>query len=109
MSVIDKIKARVFSAATSVYVEEWDETIWVRPLSCGEMTELQRRHKGFPMELTGDAMVDLVIRKVMDKSGEKMFTLEDKPFLLKETTAVISNVVAKILSSQISVEDAEKN
>jgi len=109
MSVVDKIKARLGSQPSSYYIEEWDETIYARPLTCGEMTEIQRRHPDFPSKMTGDSMVDLIIRKAMDKQGNKLFSLEDKPILLKETTAIISTVVAKILSSQVTVEEAEKN
>jgi len=109
MSVIDKIKSRISSQPASFYVDEWETTIYCRPLTCGEMSDLQRKHPKFPSEMTGDAMVDLLIRKARDKDDNKMFTLEDKPILLRESTTTVSSIVSRILSAQISVEEAEKN
>jgi hypothetical protein len=108
MSIRDKIKERLSSAPKAVYIEEWDETIYVKPLNCGEMSKLQNRHKDFLSNMTGEAMVDLILMKALDKDGEKAFDLEDKPYLLKESMSVIGSVAAGILGSQTS-EDYEKN
>lgn len=108
MSIRDKIKERLSVSPVSFFVEEWDETIYVLPLSCGEMSKLQNKHSNFINNLTGDAMVDLILMKAMNKDGEKLFGLEDKPYLLRESMTVISSVAVKILGAQVS-EDYEKN
>lgn len=108
MSIHDKIKERISQEPKSFYVEEWDETIFATPLTCGEMSKLQKRHPNFLTAMEGESMVDLIIMKCLDKEGEKLFTLEHKPHLLRETLSVISAVAGKILNSQLEV-DYEKN
>lgn len=108
MTIREKIKDRLKSEPKSLYVEAWDETIYVTPISCGEMSKLQKRHPDFLTNLHGEAMVDLIITKALTKDGEKAFDLEDKPYLLREQMSVISTVAAGILGSQID-EDYEKN
>jgi hypothetical protein len=108
MSIRDKIKERLSVAPASFYVDEWDETIYCYPLSCKEMGELQSKHKSFLMDMSPEAMVDLIQKKALDKDGEKLFGIEDKTYLMREQMALISSVVARILGSQID-EDYEKN
>jgi uncharacterized protein (UPF0264 family) len=108
MTIRDKIKERLNAAPVSFYVKEWDENIYCTPLSCGEMSKIQSKHPNFLSNLTGEAMADLIILKSLNKDGEKMFDLEDKPYLLRENMALISSVSAQIIGAQIS-EDYEKN
>ena len=108
MSIRDKIKARLNSEPAGIFIDEWDETVYVTPITCGEMSKLQSRHENFLSNLTGEAMVDLIITKALTSDGEKMFTIEDKPILLRETMTVISSLAAGILGAQVS-EDHEKN
>ena len=108
MSFNDKLRERVSKQAKSFYVEAWDETFYATPLSCGEMSKLQKRHPNFLQSMDGEAMVDLLILKCLTKDGEKAMDLADKPLLLKESMSVISSVAAAILGSQLE-EDAAKN
>ena len=108
MSIRDKIKERLNVAPNSFYVEEWDEKVFATPLSCGDMSKLQSKHPNFLGNMSGEAMVDLILLKALNSEGEKMFDLEDKPILLRESMSVISSVVAGILGSQ-TTEDYEKN
>ena len=55
------------------------------------------------------AMVDLIILKAEDKEGEKLFTLEDKPFLMREQILIVSTVAAQMFAGITSVEEQEKN
>ena len=73
MTIREKIKDRLKSEPKSLYVEAWDETIYVTPISCGEMSKLQKRHPDFLTNLHGEAMVDLIITKALTKDGEKAF------------------------------------
>ena len=50
------------------------------------------------------AMVDLLIMKAEDKDGEKLFTLEDKPFLMREPVTLISNISGQMFATVESIE-----
>ena len=108
MTIRDKIKERLNAAPASFYVKEWDSTIYCTPLTCGETSKLQAKHPDFLTKFSGDAQVELIIMKSLDKNGEKIFDLEDKPYLLRENMTVISTVSSQIVGAQIS-EDYEKN
>lgn len=108
MAIRDKIKERLSVSAKSFHIDEWDEDIYCTPISCGEMSKLQKRHPSFLTNMDGEAMVDLILSKALDSNGDKLFTLEDKPYLLREEMTVISSVAVGILGSQTS-EDHEKN
>jgi hypothetical protein len=108
MNIRDKLKERLNVSPISFYVKEWDETVYCTPLSCGDMTQIQKRHPDFLSNLTGEAMVDLIIRKLTNADGEKLFDVADKGYLLGESMVVISSVAANIIGAQAS-EDYEKN
>jgi len=108
MTIRDKIKERLNAAPASFYVKEWDESVYCTPLTCGETSKLQQKHPNFLSNFTGEAQVDLILLKSLTKDGEKMFDLEDKPYLLRENMAVISSVAAQLIGAQFS-EDYEKN
>ena len=70
---------------------------------------LQRKHKDFLSNMTITGMVDLIINKAEDADGKRLFTLEDKMYLMKESVALISDVAAQMFGDIQTVEDAEKN
>ena len=109
MGLRDKLKQRLGNSTQSFYVEEWDETIFASPLSCGDTTKMQGKHPEFPFKLSSDAMVDLLLLKCLDANGGKVFTLEDKPILLRQDLGSISTVVGQIMGVTYTIEDAEKN
>ena len=53
-------------------------------------------------------MVELMIVKSEDEAGEKLFTLEDKPILLREPLELITRVFGELFGST-SIEEQEKN
>lgn len=109
MSLKDKLRAVLDNPELkSIYVEPWDETIWVKPLTIGEVNKLQKKHPDFFSNTSGEAMVDLILMKALDKDGEKSLSLEDKPYLLRQHPTVIASLAGAILGSEIS-EDHEKN
>lgn len=112
MSIADRIKART-SKKRHIDVEEWGENgkperVYYGPLLAGELNRIQRKHPTFLQSASFEGMVDLIILKAENGQGEKMFTLEDKPVLMREEVAVISTVAAELMSGT-SVETAEKN
>ena len=44
-----------------------------------------------------------------DADGKRLFTLEDKMYLMKESVTLISDIAGKMFSDVDTVEDAEKN
>ena len=112
MSLIERIRERP-EVRRSVSVEEWGEdgkpaVLYALPLSVLDMAWVQRRHKEFITSMQVEGMVDLIIRKVQDEAGDKAFTLEDKPVLMRKVSL---NVIAGIFGDLWGDlgEDAEKN
>ena len=50
----------------------------------------------------------MIIIKAQTDDGEKMFSLEDKPTLLREPIGVLTNVFGVVFNA-LSVEEQEKN
>ena len=112
MSIAQRIAART-SQKRHIEVPQWGEPgspekVFFGPLLAGELNRIQRKHPSFLQSASFEAMVDLIILKAENGQGEKLFTLEDKPVLMREEVAVISTVAAELMAGT-SVEDAEKN
>ena len=59
---------------------------------------------------TISAMIDLIVMKASDESGERLFTAaEDRMDLMGEETSVISGIAEQMFAEIESVEDQEKN
>lgn len=113
MGLGERIAAKREAARRQIEVAEWGDdaplVIYSGPLTCADVDKLQRKHKDFLQSMSIAAMVDLIIQKAEDKDGEKLFTLEDKPFLMREQIAVVSRIAAQMFAGVQSVEDHEKN
>lgn len=112
MSIAERIKART-SQKRHIEVAEWGEPdspekVYFGPLLAGELNRIQRKHPSFLQSASFEAMVELIILKAENGQGEKMFTLEDKPILMREEVEIISRVAAEMMSGT-SAEQAEKN
>ena len=110
MSLAKRIAASRQSNRKSFDVAEWGEdgvplTVYVGMLTCADVDRLQRKHQNFMSNPTVAAMVDLIIMKAEDKDGEKLFTLEDKPILMRESVAIISKIAGEMFSSVEKQED----
>ena len=112
MSIAERIKART-SQKRHIEVAEWGEPdspekVYFGPLLAGELNRIQRKHPTFLQSASFEGMVDLIILKAENGQGEKLFTLEDKPILMREQVGIISQVAAEMMSGP-SIEDHEKN
>ncbi len=112
MSIAQRIAART-SQKRHIEVPAWGEPgspekVYFGPLLAGELNRIQRKHPTFLQSASFEAMVDLIILKAENGQGEKLFTLEDKPVLMREEVSVISSVAAEMMSGT-SVEEHEKN
>ena len=110
MSLMDTIKG-LPETRRKASVEEWAEdgkpaVLYALPLSVMDMAWVQKRHKDFLNSMQVEGMVDLIIRKVEDKKGEKAFTLEDKPTLMRSPLNVIAGIFGDLWGDL--GEDAEK-
>ena len=113
MGLGERIAAKRQAARRIIEVAEWGDDsalqMWVSPLTCADVDKLQRKHKDFLQNMSIAAMVDLIIQKAEDKEGEKLFTVEDKPFLMREQITVVSRVAAEMFATIITTEEHEKN
>jgi hypothetical protein len=112
MSIAKRISERT-SNKRHIDVAEWGdegkpEKVYYGPLLAGELNRIQRKHPKFLSDTSFDAMIDLIILKAENGQGEKLFTLEDKPVLMREEVSVISTVATAFMSGE-SVEEQEKN
>lgn len=122
MDLIDKILANRNKERKSIYIPEWDATIYVSILTAIEADKLHKKHKDFLSgSMSMEAMVDLLIMKCENAEGDKVFMPEQNPNskhkdtiksqLMRESVATITAVAAKILTAVMipTVEEAEKN
>lgn len=108
-----KIAARRQHNRVCVMVPEWGEDkpleIFAGPLTCFDLDRIQKKHKDFLNSQSIEGMVDLIILKAEDKDGERLFSLEDKPHLMREPISVVARVSSELLGSVNSIEDHAKN
>lgn len=110
MSLAKRIAERHQANRRQIEVAEWGEedaplVIYCGALTCGDVSKLQRKHANFLSNPTVDAMVDLILTKAENKDGDKIFTLEDKPILMRESVTLISRVSSAMFSTVESVEE----
>ncbi len=114
MSLAKRIADRQTKARKSIEVSEWGEDsdspllIYFGPMLAMEMDRIQRKHPNFFQTATIAGMVDLIILKAESRDGEKLFTLEDKPTLMREEFAIITRIAGEMISAT-SAEEHEKN
>lgn len=98
---------------------EWDDSrrpfTWRgQKLFAGAVTvaDLQHIIKKHPNVMNGTdlaGMVEVIIRKVENQDGEKVFTLEHKPKLMRQPVGEIADLFNQVFNSIEAPEDSEKN
>jgi hypothetical protein len=114
MGLGEQIAARRALQRKQIEVVEWGEDdnaliIYCSPITAGDIDKLQRKHKDFLNNMTITGMIDLIIAKAEDGDGKRLFTLEDKMYLMKESVTLISDIAGKMFGDVDTIEDAEKN
>ena len=114
MGLGEQISARRALQRNRIEVFEWGEdgqplVIYSGSITAGDIDKLQRKHKDFLSNMTVTGMVDLIIAKAEDVDGKRLFTLEDKMYLMKESVTTISDIAGRMFGDVETVEDAEKN
>lgn len=115
MGLAKELRSRRNINTREVLVPEWgDESgafkLYCRPITCYDLDQLQKKHPNFLSNTTIGAMVDLIVMKALDESGNKIFTsAEDRIDLMGEETNVISAIANQMFSEIESVEAIEGN
>lgn len=114
MGLAKELRGRRKVEAREVLVSAWsDESgafkLYCRPITCYDLDVLQKKHPNFLQNTTIGAMVDLILMKAIDESGEKLFTSADRIDLMGEETNVISDIANQMFSEIESVEALEGN
>jgi len=113
MSLGNQIAANRNKERRVIEVPEWGDDapvlLYVGAITAGDMDKLQRKHKDFLNNMTIAGMIDLIIAKAEDADGNRVFTLEDKPVLMREPVNLIADIAGKMFGDVASVEEQEKN
>jgi hypothetical protein len=106
MGLLDLVEKRSSDRApTPREVEGVEKAIYATPLSVKEMSKLQKKHGDFLGTDNDEALVDLIIMKVLDEAGDPEFTVAHKPMLMREDSLFIRRVAGAVLQT----EDDPKN
>jgi hypothetical protein len=90
----------------SLPVEELGGEVYWTPVTVSERARIVARvNEGNASEAT----VYAVILKAEDAEGQKMFSLEDKPVLMRRVRASVIERIAAAILTEPSVETLEKN
>lgn len=114
MGLADNIRNNRSKTRTKIVVASWGDdsgpaVIYASALTAGDISKIQRKHKDFLNNTSVEAMIDLILLKAETQDGEKAFSLEDKPLLMRESLNVISDVAGQMFGDVDSIEDIEKN
>jgi hypothetical protein len=104
--LLERIKTH-FSSQERVhfYVPEWEQDLYMTPLSLREQDKINARGKESPYQIA----VYALILKAEDESGEKLFTLDDKVTLLNNVSFItVERIITEMFNSG-GVEESEKN
>jgi hypothetical protein len=94
-------------------VDEWGAEgnplrIYYTAVTGSDIDKVSRKYKDFTSNPSIAGMVEMIIIKAQTEDGEKMFSLDDKPTLLREPIGVLTNVFGVVFNA-VSVEEQEKN
>ena len=115
MGMAKELRERRQIPTREVRVPEWgddsgDFILYCKPITCFDLSQLQKRHPNFLTNTTISAMVDLIIMKALDTEGKKLFNgIEDRVELMAEETTVISEIANHMFAEVESEEDLAKN
>lgn len=114
MSLAKELLERFQSERKSFEVPEWAGSdgspfiIYFSHFKAFEMDRVARKHPGFWNEMTMAGMAEVIIMKAEDKDGNKLFSLDDKKFLMDHPPQFISRIGGAMMLNE-SVEEKEKN
>jgi len=113
MSVIDRVKSHFESLGIqSIEISEWKDedgkptVIYWNPITLSEKNKLFKKSDNLN---DASLLADIIIMKGLDKNGNKIFTLEDKPALMHKADSDILSRIATLMVQVITPEEVKKN
>ena len=106
----DAIKAEISSyAGTSWSGDLGGQTITLTatPITPKDMSVIRRTHPDFQTNPSLAGMLDMIILKARDESGEVAFDLTDKPFLMRISASKVGEIFGGLFGSQFEAEDEQ--
>lgn len=89
---------------------EWKgQKLFASPITASDLQHVLKKHPNLLNGTDLGGMVEVIIRKVEDEQGEKVFTLEHKAKLMRLPVAELTELFNGAFSGFESPEDAEKN
>ena len=109
----ERISAKTVKNTVRVEVSEWGDedepmVLFATPLNAGEFSRLQKKHPNFLTNMSIEGLVDLIIMKALQESGDKAFDVGDKPVLMRQPVNVISEVAGQLMGEVNNVEEVKK-
>jgi hypothetical protein len=102
MSVLDKAVEHFETfGVRQIEVEEWDTTIYCTPFTLAEKKKLLK----FAREDDIEFLARTLMLKALDKNGEALFDLSDKPKLMHKVDPTIITRIVNEISNAPSVEE----
>lgn len=114
MGLARELRDRRSVSARKIAVKEWGEDgkpfeFFCYPITCYDLSALQKKHPNFMVNTTIDAMVDLIVMKASYEDGNKLFKSADKIDLMGEETHIISDIANQMFALIEPAEVIEKN
>ena len=94
-------------ASTELVLGGQSVTLKASALTAQDMTVLKRKHPDFMSNPSMEGMVDLLIRKARLADGEKAFTLEHKPLLMRLALNLVSGAFGELFGEQLVADEPE--
>lgn len=94
MNILDKIKEKSKFQAVPVFIEDWDCTLYVKPLSAGQYSQIMQLTKERNNSVLAD--FEMIRLTVLDEEGNLVFpTLEDVTNLPPQPIGKLLEAVVK--------------
>jgi hypothetical protein len=105
MSILKKAMAHFDEQGMKeIKVPEWDSIIYATPLTLSEKRTLVKFSKGDGVEFS----VRFLIMKALDKSGKKIFDINDKGTLLGHAHAGVIERIVDEIADAVKIEEVEE-
>jgi len=85
------------------------QTLYAGAVTVSDLQHILKKHPNVMNGTDLAGMVEVIIRKVEDEKGERVFTLEHKPKLMRMPVGDVADLFNQVFSGIETPEDAEKN
>lgn len=106
----DNLRKEISSYADATWTGELGGqmiTLTATPITPKDMSIIRRAHPDFQTNPSLPGMLDLIILKARDESGEAAFDLTDKPFMMRISASKVGEIFGGLFGSQFEAEDEQ--